>query len=113
MENLERSAAIGDNGHQHTDLCGGVVQESIEVVIFDLRVGEEQNQVGGAVLGDDAVCGDPAADAAVLQKSERRMRHLVWGRGGLSMSGSLMFDPVIYQVPDVGRFALSRSAWDV
>jgi len=66
-EDLERGAAIGDNGHRHTDLRGRVVQEPVEIVIFDLGVREQQDQVVGAMFGDDPLGRGPAADAAVLQ----------------------------------------------
>jgi hypothetical protein len=46
---------------------GAVVDEPPQVRIFDPGVRDEENQVGGAVFGDDPLRRGPAADAAVLQ----------------------------------------------
>ncbi len=66
-EDLERGTAVGDDGDRYADLGGGVAQEPIEVFVFDPGVSEEENEVGGAVFGDDPLGRSPTADAAVLQ----------------------------------------------
>ena len=67
MEHLERGPSVRDDGRLDTNVDGAVVDESPQVRIFDPGVRHEEYQVVGAVGGNDALCGGPAADAAVLQ----------------------------------------------
>src|SRR5947207_7742656 len=63
-EHLERGPSVRDDGRLDTDVDGTVVDESPQVRIFDPGVRHEENQVCGAVCGDDPLGGGPAADTA-------------------------------------------------
>jgi len=65
VEHLERGAPVRHDGRLDSDVGGAVVDESPQVRVFGPGVGQyEEDQVVGAVCGDDPLGGGPAADAA-------------------------------------------------